>query len=418
MSAPERGPVVPTTAERSSAAAMAADAASQATLLEPSAEARPSEAATPESAPEDAADADSADANSADTHAARRRTPRLMWLNLAAFVVVIAALYAARPLLLPVVIAVLLALLLSPAVALLRRIGLPEYVGALVVVALLVGSLATVITRLQEPAQQWLHMSERDLRDLRQKLVRLRQPVEAVKDATQRMAEITSRVGQPPQREVVVERRDTFLDTLSQTQSFMVGALSCLVLLFFLLASGDLFLRKLVRVLPRLRDKRRAVEISREIQADIGHYFLTITAVNLALGAVTAATMALLGLPNPLLWGVIVAAFNFIPYVGPAASLVVLTIAAIVAFDTWQRIISVPAAFALLTLIEGNLIQPLVIGGRLAINPVVIFLAVMAFGVLWGIGGIVIAVPVLVVTRICGDHIPSMSTLGEFIAKD
>ncbi|HMN81035.1 MAG TPA: AI-2E family transporter [Burkholderiaceae bacterium] len=347
-----------------------------------------------------------------------RRAPRLMWLNMAAVVVVIAALYAARPLLMPVIIAVLLALLLSPAVALLRRIGLPEYVGALVVVALLVGALATVATRLQEPAQQWLHMSERDLRDLRQKLIRLRQPVEAVTDATQRVAEIATRAGQSRQREVVVERRDTFLDTLSQTQSFMVGALSCLVLLFFLLASGDLFLRKLVRVLPRLRDKRRAVEISREIQTDIGHYFLTITAVNLALGAVTAATMALLGLPNPLLWGVIVAAFNFIPYVGPAASLVVLTIAAIVAFDTWQRIVSVPAAFALLTLIEGNLIQPLVIGGRLAINPVVIFLAVMAFGVLWGIGGIVIAVPVLVVIRICADHIPSMSAIGEFIAKD
>lgn len=347
-----------------------------------------------------------------------RRSMRWFLPQLAAFVLVVTALYLAKPLLLPVLIAVLLALLLRPAVVGLRRLRIPEPLGAALVIMLLVSLVAAALTQLYGPAQRWTTMSDADLATIREKLEQIRRPVEAVQKATEQMTGSNRGPGGAArQREVFVER-PSLMGAIGQTQAFLVSATSCMILLYFLLASGDMFLRKLVRVLPRLRDKIRAVEISRTIQSDIGHYFATITAVNIGLGTMTALVMSAIGLPNPVLFGVLVGVFNFIPYVGPLASLTVLTLASVLSFETWQQILMVPFAFGAITLIEGNLVQPLVVGKRLSINPVVIFLSVMTWGSLWGIGGIFVAVPVLVVLKICADYVPSMAAVGEFIDND
>jgi predicted PurR-regulated permease PerM len=350
--------------------------------------------------------------------AAPTRLPRRhVALDLAAVAVIAAALYFARPILLPVLIAVLLTLLLSPVVGGLARLRLPAPVGAAVVMVLLGIALAGLVSHLYAPAQRWLQMSEQDLRALKGKLAAFRRPMEAVEDASKKVAGITETAGAVKPREVVIERR-SLLGILGQTQAAAVSIAATSILLYFLLASGDLFLRKLVRVLPTLGDKKTAVEVSRTVQHEIGRYFVTITVVNVALGLVTGLAMAWLGLPNPGLWGVLVALLNFVPYLGPLTSLAALTFAAVVAFDAWESIVAVPIAFMIITFIEGQVIQPIVIGHRLAINPVVIFLAVMLWGWLWGIGGVLIAVPVLVAVKICAEHVPGWAPIGEFIGRD
>ncbi|RPH66925.1 MAG: AI-2E family transporter [Burkholderiales bacterium] len=341
-------------------------------------------------------------------------------LGVLALVAGAAALSVGQALFLPVLLAILLALLLTPAVDFLDRLRLPRWLGALLVVAALLAALAAAATQLAAPTQRWLNPKSPEWRKLEFRIREVKRPLETIQGAQERVADIAESSGErgkPKPKEVVVERRDIF-QTLDETSVLLAGALSTIVLLYFLLASGDLFLRKLIRVLPRLTDKKKAVGIARTIQVEIGHYFLIIAAINLGLGIVTAGVMALLGMPSAAFWGALVAVLNFVPYVGPAASLVLLTAGAFVSLDGWGQILMVPLSFLVLTVIEGQFVQPILIGHRLRLNVVVTFLAVLSWGWLWGLGGVVVAIPVLVALKICADHIESLSALGEFISRD
>src|SRR5436309_600589 len=185
--------------------------------------------------------------------------------------------------------------------------------------------------------------------------------------------------------------------------------------LFFLLASGDLFLRKLISALPRLADKRRAVEIARQIENDISAYLLTITMINGGLGLSVWGAMALLKVPNPLLWGVTAWATNYIPYLGAMFMYCVLTMVGFLTFDTVGHALLVPAAFGVCNILEAYLVTPLVLGRRLTLNPVVIFLALTFWGWLWGVTGALLAVPIMVVFKIFCDHSEPLAPIGEFL---
>jgi len=300
-----------------------------------------------------------------------------------------AALTAGKTLLMPIVLAILLTLLLTPAVSFTDRLRLPRWLGSLIVVAVVLAALLAAVTQLSAPAQRWLNPMSPEWRKLEVRIREARKPLEQIQGAQERMADMaegsSDGKARPKPREIVVERSDIF-KTIGETKTLLVGALSTIVLLYFLLASGDMFLRKLIRVLPRLTDKKTAVGIARTIQIEIGRYFLTIAAINLGLGVVTAGVMALLGMPSAVFWGALVAGLNFIPYAGPGVSLLLLTAGAFVSLDNWAAISAVPLSFFALVLIEGQLIQPMLVGRRLQLNVVVTFLAVLLWGWLWGLG--------------------------------
>jgi predicted PurR-regulated permease PerM len=188
------------------------------------------------------------------------------------------------------------------------------------------------------------------------------------------------------------------------------------VLLFFLLASGDLFMRKLVRILPTLTDKKKAVALARTIQSAMAQYLFTITCINFALGAATAALMYWLGMPNPLLWGVMVALFNYVPYIGAAVSGIVLTIVAFITFPDLNDVLLVPLLYFALETIEGQFVTPILTGRSLTLNPVMIFVSMLLWAWLWGVVGALMAVPILMTLKITCDHIESLHGLGEFIS--
>jgi predicted PurR-regulated permease PerM len=188
-----------------------------------------------------------------------------------------------------------------------------------------------------------------------------------------------------------------------------------IILLYFLLASGNLFLQKLVRVLPRFQDKRTAVTIVHQVEKDISLYLLTVTMINAGLGVAVGTAMYGLGMPNPVLWGVMAGCFNFIPYLGAITSAVVLTLVASVTFDQLAHIIVVPVVFAALTSLEGMIITPTVLGKRLSLNPVAIFIWLLLWGWLWGIPGTLLAVPLLAVIKIMCDNIAPLAPVGEFL---
>ncbi len=293
-------------------------------------------------------------------------------------------LYFARALLLPVVLAVLFSILLAPSVRALRRVHVPEALGALIVLLVVITVVGFAADKLSEPATEWLSKAPQSLSQIERKTKSLKNFVGEIRRLTDRITTMTRGPGEKLPREVVVENMNWSGVLLGQTQYFLVGTLSTLILLYFLLSSGDTFLRKLVRILPRLRDKVRAVEVTREIQHEIGRYFLTVGCINAALGVVTAIAMWILGMPNPALWGVLVAILNFIPYVGPTLSMITLTFAALLTFETLSQALLVPLVFVGLTLVEGQFLQPIIVGRRLALNPVLIFISLFVMGMAMG----------------------------------
>jgi len=323
----------------------------------------------------------------------------------------------ARALLMPIILAILFSLLLSPIVGWLRKLRLPEPVGAALVMVALVSGIVFAIYTLAEPAAQWLDKAPESLSTAESKLRKLKQPVADVQRAAEKIEAMTQLQAAKKPREVVVQTPGLGAFITSRTPYLITGLISTLVLLYFLLASGDLFMRKTVRLIPTWRDKVHAVEVGREIQRELGRYFFTVTLINGALGIATAIAMRALGMPNPLLWGAMAMLLNYIPYLGPSTTLAVLSMAAVMSFDDLNRIWPVPAVFLALVVLEGQLIQPIVVGRSLRLNPVMVFVAFLLLGWLWGIAGMFLAVPILVTLKVICDHVEGFAALAEYLGR-
>jgi predicted PurR-regulated permease PerM len=204
---------------------------------------------------------------------------------------------------------------------------------------------------------------------------------------------------------------------LNWTGTFLVGVGETLVLLYLLLASGDLFLQKLVHVMPTLRDKKRAVEISHEIQQNISNYLFSVSLINIGLGVVVSGGLHFMGVPNAAMWGMFVAVLNFVPYFGPVAGVIVLAAVGLLTFDMpWNGLLP-PAWYLLLHLLEANLITPVLLGRRFTLNPVVIFVSLIFWMWLWGVPGALLSVPILVTIKVVCDRIPTLSSVSELLTS-
>ncbi|MEO8004115.1 MAG: AI-2E family transporter, partial [Betaproteobacteria bacterium] len=353
------------------------------------------------------------------TETVAHKAPPANWVFVGLFV--LATLYTfhlARAFLLPILLAVLFSLLLSPLVRWLRKHHLPEPVGAAIVMSVLLFGVGAGAYALVDPAAQWLDRAPESFRQIESKVRKLKQPVADVQRAADKLEAITHVAAGGKPREVIVQTPGMGALLASQTPYLLAGFVSTVVLLYFLLASGDLFLRKTVRLIPTLRNKIHAVEVGRDIQQKLGRYFFTVTLINAGLGIATTLAMKVLGMPNPLLWGAMAMLLNYIPYLGPTASLMILGAAAAVTFEEASRVWQVPAVFLALILLEGQLIQPVVVGRTLRLNPVMVFLAFLLMGWLWGIPGMFFAVPLLVTLKVICDHVGHFATLGEYLGRD
>ncbi|HEX2253682.1 MAG TPA: AI-2E family transporter [Thermoanaerobaculia bacterium] len=328
-------------------------------------------------------------------------------------------LYFARLFLLPVVVAVLLNLLLAPVIQALTRIRIPPAVGAGIVVLALLGVIGGSGYLLVGPTTEWLNRAPTSFARIEEKLEQLRQPVERVNRATQDIQKLAGGGSAARQEgtEVTVRRQSLPSVLFESATAIVTGLAVTLVLLYFLLASGDLFLRKLIRVLPTLDDKKRAVDIANQLQSDISLYLSTITVINIVLGIAVGLAMHLLGMPNPMLWGVMATVLNFIPYMGAIVGILVIAVVAALTFTGVGAILLPPLAYFGLTATEGYFVTPLVLGRRLTLNPVMILLGLIFWGWLWGVLGAVLAVPMLASFKIFCDHIKPLEPIGEFLGS-
>jgi predicted PurR-regulated permease PerM len=348
---------------------------------------------------------------------------RMAPLHFAAVVLgTVAFLYFARPVVLPIFVAWMAAMALRPPVRWLSDHRVPAALSAAVVFCLLVAAVTTGFIELERPAVRWMNEAPKHMTELRQRVrkmfpsvLHISQAANAVSDLGATVQEKKDDQKETPVIEVKDQRGTTSI--LNWTGTLLAGLGEVLVLIYLLLASGDLFVQKLVRVMPTLRGKIRALEISHEIQQNISNYLFSVSLINICLGAAVSVGLYFLGVPNAALWGLIAAALNFVPYFGPVAGVVLLAAVGLFTFNSPGQGLLPPLWYLLLHLLESNLVTPILLGRRFTLNPVAIFVSLIFWTWLWGIPGALLSIPILVSMKVISDRIPSMSHFGELIGR-
>jgi predicted PurR-regulated permease PerM len=325
-------------------------------------------------------------------------------------------LYFARAFFLPIVLAVLLDFLLSPLIRALKRARIPEPLGAALVIVALLGAAGIAVYELVDPAREWVAKAPASMREAESRLRKLRSPVEQVSKTAQQVEQV-AKVDDGKTPEVVVKGPSLTERLFGTTQTLVASAVEVVILLYFLLAAGDLFLQKLIKVLPLLRDKKKAVAIARETEASISTYLVTVTLVNVGLGLAVAVVMFLLKMPNPLLWGALAALAEFIPYLGATALIALLTLAGLVTFEQVGHALLIPVSYLTVNVFQSQFISPLILGRRLTLNPVAIFVGLVFWWWIWGVPGAFVAVPLIATFKIFCDHIEALAPIGEFLGR-
>ena len=322
--------------------------------------------------------------------------------------------YFMRSILLPIVLALLLSYLLRPIVRGLDRLKIPLPVGAALLLIGFFGLIGYGISVLATPTAEWLQKAPAGFAELQHKLLPVKKSVAQVTQATGEIEKLASANAEIKAVEV---KRHPITETLfMRTPEFIASAVLSLILLYFLLVYDQAFIAKLVKLLPTLSDKKTAVGIAHDIEEQISRYLFTVTAINVCLGVAVGTAVGLLGLRNPVMWGVMVALLNFVPYLGALTGIICMTIGAALSFDSLEYAFVFPAVYLSFGILEGSFITPWIMGRSLTLNPVIILLSLTFWGWMWGIVGIILAVPILAAFKILCAHIKPMEPLAEFLS--
>lgn len=341
--------------------------------------------------------------------------PRWAGVGLFIYLSVFALSYA-KLFIVPVVLAFLLSMVFSPIRRVLDRSGMSQGLSATTIVTSLLIGLFLIAAALAVPVNGWINDAPRIERTIEYRLNEISGPFSELFSAKEKLDDIAEQ--DSPDVQQVETQDNSFSKKLAAIVPTVIAQfIFTIVLLLFLLASGDMFYEKIVHVMPTLRDKKRAMRITRDIERKLSRYLLTITIINAGLGGAVGLSMWALGMPSPLIFGIIAFIFNFIPYLGALAGIVIAALVGIVSFDNPSWVLVVIGSYFLLTTLEGQLVTPYFVGRSLRINTVVVFLAISFFAWLWSVVGMIVAVPLLVATKTLCEHINGLESLGHFLSE-
>ena len=323
-------------------------------------------------------------------------------------------LHLGRVFFLPIVVAVLLDFLLGPAIRQMKRARIPEPVGAGFMLVVLLVSVGTAGYYLAAPTQEWLSEVPASVRQAETKLRIFRQPMQHLTRTAEQVERVTDVTpGRTP--EVTVKGPGVAERLFGTTEAVAAGALEVVVLLYFLLASGERLLQKLARLLPQRQDREHVLAIAREAEASVSRYLLAQTMINIGEGAIVAGAMALIGVPNPLLWGACTALVEYVPYVGATALAIVLALVGLTTFNSPGQAALVPGSFLLIVFLVANFVTPHVLGRNLLLSPLAVFVGLVFWSWIWGVPGTFIAVPLLATFRIVCDRVEPLRAVGQLL---
>lgn len=306
---------------------------------------------------------------------------------------------AASGLFVPVAVAVLLTLLLGPLVRAMRSYGVAEPVGAGIIVFGTMIVMAATLTILARPAALWLRRAPATLRVVETRLREL-EPVSAMQAAAASLESTPGKTAAPLQ----VVSAPPLKRVGWRTVTGITSTLTISFLTYFLLASGSMFRRKIGYLFPSGTHRARIKRALFEIEEQMSRYLLINTAISASFGIATWLLLAAIGMPNPLLWGAVAGLLNFVPYLGALVTVIMIGVVALASFDGTGYVVLACGGFLLLDLLKGNLVSPLVIGRKMPLNTVAVFVCLMFWGWVWGVPGVIMAVPLTVMIQVICAH--------------
>lgn len=348
------------------------------------------------------------------------------------------AVYFARDVLLPIVLAIVLTLTLLPAVRAGERVHIPRVATSLALILTMALSLSLAGYFLSGPIGTMVDDAPRIASELREKFDGVMDRVASLREATQEVSDAAADAAAEAADataaadggaaaaaagpEVVAVVADDGPGMVGLAMGGLVSAsgslLAALLLTLFLLASGDFYHRRIVEAVPKLRDKKKALTIIRDVERQISRYLGAIFVINLGLGGIVAGTLWTLGMPMAPVWGILAFLLNFIPFVGNLLTVVLVGAVAVVSYESlWQALLP-PLAVVVISGLESNVVTPILVGRRLELNQVSQLIMLAFWTWLWGIAGAILAVPFLVVVKAVCDNVESLQTLGSFLSGD
>lgn len=330
-------------------------------------------------------------------------------------VMLVATLRLGRMLVLPIVISVMLTLTLGAPVRWLQRKRIPGRLAAALVVFGALGAGVAATTALASPAVKWAASAPETIKTLETKVRRIMNPFAALQRSADRMEQAAASGAGNTSRTVQLATPGILARLSVDSVTVIPATLSVVFLTYFLLANGPLVRRKLAGLRPGRPELERRAHLLGEIELAASHFLVTVALINTGVGAITALALWAVGVPNPLLWGGIATVLNFVPYLGPMATVAIIALAALASIHSTGHALLAPVAFLVIHLTESNLVTPLLLGRHLPVNTVAIFLGLLFFGWMWGIPGAVLAVPLTVCVKLVCDHVPALSQVGELL---
>jgi predicted PurR-regulated permease PerM len=359
-----------------------------------------------------------------EPHAARtirQRTlssPQVWYAGGVFLILAMAALRLASAFFLPVFASALLALLLAPPVRWLTKRRVPIGLAAGIVILAMVGVVGMTLFTLARPAAAWISRAPETMEQAQEKIQKVIAPIYSLQATAAKVQQVTASPvsGEKPKTQVEVAPAG-MLSRVSGTTIGVFGAVSTVLFLtFFLLAAGERFSEKLSDIMPE-RHRRETIAALRDMQSQMSTYLSTSVLIRSGLGLATWGVLKLVGLPNPGLWGATAAVLNFIPYLGSLAMLIIIAVASLVTFDDTHHVLLAVGGFFIVSILEGNVVTPMLLGHRLPLNAVAIFVGLLFWGWIWGITGAVLAVPLMVMIKVISDRVKALEPLGVILGS-
>ena len=342
-------------------------------------------------------------------------------VHLLALLVFVAACWAARDLLIPILMGLFLALIANPLVTRLVRWRIPRWIGAFFVVFGGVILALTLASQLVAPASEWMQEAPQQLREVAPKIKAIARQVDEANKAAQSIASAAGGTTSKKARDAALAQdkpKPPNIWSLVRAAPSALALFGAVILLaYFFVVYGVKLQQNFIALLPDRQRKRLTFEIMQTLELEVSRYVLTITVINLVLAMLLSTVLILLGLDlgDALLWGAIGGVLNYAPYVGPTVGVIVFTLVGVVAFDKPMQMLAPPAIYLGLQLLESEVITPMIVGQRWSISPLVILLWLLFCGWLWGIAGVLLAVPMLVCFKIVAQRVPGMAAWSEMI---
>src|SRR5579883_1902949 len=329
--------------------------------------------------------------------------------------------FVARDFLIPTAGAVVLALILTPVANTLERIRLPPTAAAVVAVVLLglvvAGILSLVIPSIADWAAQAPFLTltlQRKLEGLRRSLAFMQELTSKVEQAASATAARTSDTAE----KVVVNNHSLLGQLASTTPAVILQIAYAGVLAFMLLAHRNGHRRQILRIPVSFETRVRLARMMRDINERVGHYLFSLAVIYSCVAVLATVALALIGVPNAMMWGVLLGVASFVPFVGPPVVIALVALVGLLTFEDWPRIVAAPAILVLIHFAESQFVTPAFVSRRCSLNTVGVFVTIALLGWMWGAVGAIVAVPLLILISTIAAHLPSLRWLDILLEDD